>query len=65
MRKNQAAQHRNHERVGSVLEKLVDPELKSAVQRELRAKHFVLREDQEKNSHRDAQEGQRSGICEL
>src|SRR5271155_1062925 len=39
VRQHQAAQHGYRERVGTVYQKAVDPELKAAVQRELRAKY--------------------------
>jgi hypothetical protein len=44
--KNEIAQHRDHKRVCAAFgEEFVNPELKSAVQRKLRAEDFVLGED--------------------
>src|SRR5260370_18392870 len=59
MRQHKAAQNRFHERISPALaEKFVDPELKPAVQRELRAEDFVLAEDQKKGADADAQHGE-------
>src|SRR6185369_17524530 len=45
--KNQTAQHRHHERISTVLQKAIDPELKPAAESELAAKDFVLTKDEE------------------
>src|SRR6266404_5079152 len=69
VRKNKSAKHRNHEWISAVFQEFVDPELKSAVQRELRAKNLVLAENQKQNSHANSQKcqglgiSQRFGIC--
>src|ERR1700719_2891144 len=42
MAQHKTAKQGNHERVRAVFYKFVDPELKSAVQRELRSKYLVL-----------------------
>src|SRR5258708_11438191 len=59
MRQHKAAQNRFHERISAALaEKFVDPELKPAVQRELRSKNFVLAEDQKKGA-----DGERTSVA--
>ena len=61
--KNEIAQNRGHERVSAAFgEELVDPELKAAVQSELRGEDFVLRENQEECTYADAEKGQGSGV---
>src|SRR5260370_1743800 len=65
MGQHKSAEHRNHKRVSAVFQKFVDPELKTAVQSELRSENLVLRKDQEKNSYRNTQESQRFCVCGL
>src|SRR5215470_4138654 len=48
----------------AVLQETVDPELKAAMQCELRAEDPVLPEDQRENADTDAQESQRAGVAE-
>jgi len=55
VRQNKTAEHRNHEGINPSLEKLVDPELESAVKREFRAEDFVLTENQKENTDGNAQ----------
>jgi len=45
MRQHKAAEHRRHEGISPSFEKLVDPELESAVKSEFRAEDFVLAEN--------------------
>ena len=53
-----SAENRFHERIGAAFaEEFIDPELKAAVQRELRSEDFVLRKDKEKKSDADTQGG--------
>jgi hypothetical protein len=47
-------EHRHHEGVSARFEETVDPELKAAAQRELRAEDFVLGENQEQHADGDA-----------
>jgi hypothetical protein len=65
VRQYEPAKYRNHERIGTAIEEPVDPELKTTVQRELRAEDFVLAENQKKNSNGGAQEGEGPGIRQL
>ena len=58
MRKDKATENGRHKRVSPTLEEFVDPELKAAVKSEGRTKDFVLAEDQEKNAHADAEQGE-------
>jgi hypothetical protein len=63
VRDYEVPQNRNHERVGTAfVQKFVNPELKTAVQSELRAEDFVLAEDQEKQANTDAKEREGAGI---
>ena len=55
MRQNEAAQHRNHERIRTALKELVDPELKASPKSKLRAENFVFSKDQEEQSDRNAE----------
>ena len=61
----QSAQHRNHERVSSVLYETVDPKLKSTMQRELRAENLVLRKDKKQAADGNAQscQSKRIAVC--
>ena len=60
--KDKAAENGRHERVNASLEEFVDPELKAAVKSKCRAEHFVLAEDQEKNTNADAEQGERIAV---
>lgn len=63
VREDEPFQDGDHERVGAALgEEFVDPELKAAVQSELRAENLVLAEDQKKYADGDAKEDQGSGV---
>src|SRR5882762_2554267 len=55
VRQHKSAEQRRHEGINSSLEKLVDPELESAVKSEFRAEDFVLTENQKENSDGNAQ----------
>src|SRR5258708_24444182 len=50
---NEILEYSEHERVGAVLDEPVDPDLKSATESELRAKHFVLAENEKEYADRD------------
>ena len=65
VRQHEVSQDRCHERIRPVSEETVDPELKTAVQRELRAEDFVLGKNQEQDSDCDAQKGQSSCVSGL
>ena len=66
MGEDEIAQDRDHERVRAAFgEEFVDPKLKSAVQRELRVKDFVLGEDQKKQADADAKDGESAGVLEF
>lgn len=58
MWKNQDAQHLCHEGIRAVGEKTIDPELKAAVQRKLRAEDLVLTENQKESADGKAQKGE-------
>ncbi len=60
MWQHKAAEHRRHEGINPSFEKLVDPELESAVKGEFRAEDFVLAENQKENS--DANTEYRQGV---
>ena len=63
MRKNKVLQDRHHLWISAALvEELVDPPLKSAVQRELRSKNFILGKDQEKAADSDTQNRERDAV---
>ena len=62
MREHEAAKHRGHERVGTTVKKSVNPILETAVKCELRAKYFVLAENQEENTDANAQNRESAGI---
>ena len=55
---DEVLQNRLHEGIRAVFEKAVDPELKAAVQGELRAEDFVLGENEKERADCDAQYGQ-------
>lgn len=64
--KNEIAKERGHEGVGAAFgQELVDPELKTAVQGELRAEDFVLAEDEEEDADGDAESGQGARVAQL
>jgi len=51
-----------HEGVSAVFEETVDPELKAAMQCELRAKDFVLSKNQKEDANGNAQNGKRKCV---
>jgi hypothetical protein len=55
---DEATENGRHERVSPAFEEFVDPELKAAVKSEGRAENFVLAENQEKNAHANAKQGE-------
>jgi len=58
VRKNEATQHGSHEGISALGEETIDPELKAAMQRELRGQDLVLAENQKENAYGNAQEGE-------
>ena len=63
MGENEIVEYGGHEGVGAAFgEELVDPELKTAVQSELRVQDFVLGEDQEKYAYADTEKRQSSEV---
>src|SRR5579864_3966212 len=62
VREHEPAKHRHHEGVSSAIEKPVDPILKAAVKRELRAENFVFAKDQEENAGANTQHRKSAGI---
>jgi len=60
---NESPQHGGHERIRSARQEAVDPGLKAAAERELRAKDFVLAEYQEECADRNAQSGKYPGVA--
>ena len=63
---NKIAEDLGHEGIGAAFgEKLVDPELKAAVQRELRAEDFVLGEDEEEEADADAEKSEGAGVARV
>jgi len=59
---DEAAEDGHHERISASVEEFVDPELKAAVKSKCCAEDFVLAEYQEKNTHADAEQGQRIAV---
>ena len=62
MRQDESAKNGGHEWICSAFEEFVDPELKTAVQCELRTENFVLRENQEQHADGDAQKRDGLGV---
>jgi RNase H-fold protein (predicted Holliday junction resolvase) len=62
MRQHKIFQDGCHERIGTLCEETVDPELKAASASELRAEYFVFGEDQEKHADSYAQSSKRARI---
>jgi hypothetical protein len=60
MRQHKIFQDGCHERIGTLDEETVDPELKAASASELRAEYFVFGEDQEKHADSHAQSSKRA-----
>src|SRR5215510_278128 len=60
--KHESTKHRRHERVNTAFEKLVNPELETAVKGELRAEHLVLAEDQKEDADTDAKDCERARV---
>jgi len=63
VREDKASENGRHEGVSATLEEFVDPELKAAVKSEGRTEDFVLAENQEKNAHTDAKQGESMTIA--
>jgi hypothetical protein len=64
VRQDEAAKNRGHERICAALgEEFAYPELKAAVQSELRAENFVLAEDEEEEADTDAERGEGAGVA--
>ena len=64
MGQDEPAKNRNHERISAaVIEEAIDPELKTAVERELCAEDFVFAEDEEERADTDAQECKSSCVA--
>ena len=49
-------------RISASLKELVDPELKTTVKSKCCAEDFVFTEDQEKNTHANAEQGERIAV---
>ena len=61
---NKIAEGGDHEGIGAAFgEKFVDPELKAAVQGELRVEDFVLGEDEEEEADADAEKREGAGVA--
>ncbi len=66
MGENEIAKDGDHEGVGAAFgDEFVDPELKAAVQGELRAEDFVLGEDEKEKADADAQESESAGVARV
>ena len=60
---NEIAKDRSHERIGAAFgQEFVDPELKAAMQGELRSEDFVLAENEEEDADSDAESSQGTGV---
>ena len=62
MRQHKISQDGRHKRISTASEETVDPELKAAAPSELRAKNFVLGEDEKEYADSYAQSSKRARI---
>src|SRR5438105_3490 len=62
VRKDEPAQHRDHERIRPIRQEASDPPLKAAAERELGAEDLVLTENEKEHANTDTKVGEGPGI---